>query len=414
MDILKLIGREKELFEEDIKRYEKELKKIINNSSFLVIGGAGSIGSATVKEIFKRNPKKLHVVDISENNLAELVRDIRSSLGYIEGEFKTFAIDAGSFEYDAFIKNDGKYDYVLNFSALKHVRSEKDPFTLMRMIEVNILNTEKTLIQAIQNNTKKYFCVSTDKATNPVNIMGASKRIMELFLMRRSLEIPVSTARFANVAFSDGSLLYSFNQRIQKKQPIVAPKDIKRYFVTPKESGELCLMSAIFGENRDIFFPKLSEHLHLITFAEIAMKYLDMLGFEPYICESEEEARAFFNTKSQIPHSISQIPNPTFHIPNPKSQYWPCLFTISDTTGEKDFEEFYTDENIINWNRFEGIGIIKNEPMFDEEKLEYFLKKVNRMKETLSWSKKEIVELFEYMLPEFKHLERGKYLDEKM
>ena len=327
MDILKLIGREKELFEEDIKRYEKELKKIINNSSFLVIGGAGSIGSATVKEIFKRNPKKLHVVDISENNLAELVRDIRSSLGYIEGEFKTFAIDAGSFEYDAFIKNDGKYDYVLNLSALRHVRSEKDPYTLMRMIETNIFNTDKTIKQSIENGTKKYFCVSTDKAANPVNMMGASKRIMEMFVHRNSQQIKVSMARFANVAFSDGSLLHGFNQRIEKNQPIVAPNDIKRYFVTPKESGELCLMSAIFGENRDIFFPKLSEHLHLITFAEIAVKYLEMLGFKPYICESEEEARAFFNTKSQIPNPKSQIPNPksqtlnpTSHIPYPNPQ----------------------------------------------------------------------------------------------
>jgi len=394
-EILQLIGREKELFEEDIKKHEKELSKIINNSTFLVIGGAGSIGSATVKEIFKRNPKKLHVVDISENNLVELVRDIRSSLGYIDGEFKTFALDAGSFEYDAFIKKDGKYDYVLNFSALKHVRSEKDPFTLMRMIEVNILNTEKTLILSIANRAKKYFCVSTDKATNPVNMMGASKRIMELFLMRRSLEILVSTARFANVAFSDGSLLYSFNRRLEKNQPIVAPKDIKRYFVTPKESGELCLMSAIFGENRDIFFPKLSEKLHLITFADIAVKYLKIKGYEPYICESEEEARELVKTL-------------------PKEGKWPCLFTISDTTGEKDFEEFYTDENIIDWDRFEGIGVIKNEPIFEEDKLNYFMKEINRMKNSLDWNKKEIVELFEYMLPEFKHLERGKYLDEKM
>jgi len=394
-DILQLIGRERELFEEDIKKYESNLKDIIEDSSFLVIGGAGSIGSATVKEIFKRNPKKLHIVDISENNLAELVRDIRSSLGYISGEFKTFALDAGSFEYDAFIKKDGKYDYVLNFSALKHVRSEKDPFTLMRMIEVNILNTEKTLLQSIENNVKKYFCVSTDKATNPVNMMGASKRIMELFLMRRSLDITVSTARFANVAFSDGSLLYSFNRRLEKNQPIVAPKDIKRYFVTPKESGELCLMSAIFGENRDIFFPKLSERLHLITFADIAIKYLKIKGYEPYICESEEEARELVKTL-------------------PKKGKWPCLFTISDTTGEKDFEEFYTDENVIDWDRFSGIGIIKNEAIFEEDKLNHFLKEIKRMKDKLEWDKKEIVELFEYMLPEFKHLERGKYLDDKM
>ena len=243
MNILKLIGREEEIFEKDISTYENELSKIVSNSSFLVIGGAGSIGQAVTKEIFKRNPSKLHVVDISENNMVELVRDLRSSYGYINGDFQTFALDIGSVEYDAFIKSDGKYDYVLNLSALKHVRSEKDPFTLMRMIDVNVFNTEKTLQQAIDNGTKKYFCVSTDKAANPVNMMGASKRIMEMYLMRKSQEIKISTARFANVAFSDGSLLHGFNQRILKKQPIVAPNDIKRYFATPKEPGELCLMS---------------------------------------------------------------------------------------------------------------------------------------------------------------------------
>lgn len=272
--ILSLIGRTKELFLDDIADYNEKLEKIVNNSTFLVIGGAGSIGQAVTKEIFKRNPKKLHVVDISENNMVELVRDIRSSFGYIDGEFATFALDIGSWEYDAFIKQDGKYDYVLNLSALKHVRSEKDPYTLMRMIETNIFNTDKTLRQSIEKGTKKYFCVSTDKAANPVNMMGASKKIMEMFVMRKSKQIDVSMARFANVAFSDGSLLHGFNQRIQKQQPIVAPNDIKRYFVTPQESGELCLMSCIFGENRDIFFPKLSENLHLITFLKLQSSIL--------------------------------------------------------------------------------------------------------------------------------------------
>ena len=245
MDILKLIGREKELFTEDIQRNEKALSEIVSSSRFLVIGGAGSIGQAVTKEIFKRSPLKLHVVDISENNMVELVRDIRSSFGYIDGDFQTFALDIGSAEYDAFWNNDGEYDYVLNLSALKHVRSEKDPFTLMRMIDVNIFNTEKTIRQSIEKGVKKYFCVSTDKAANPANMMGASKRIMEMYLMKYSEEISISTARFANVAFSDGSLLHGFNQRIQKHQPIVAPNDVKRYFVTPKESGELCLMSTM-------------------------------------------------------------------------------------------------------------------------------------------------------------------------
>ena len=231
IEMLNLIGRKNELFSTDVTRHSEELYNIVSNSSFLVLGGAGSIGQAVVKEIFKRNPRKIHVVDISENNLVELVRDIRSSFGYISGDFKTYALDIGSVEYDAFIHQDGVYDYVLNLSALKHVRSEKDPFTLMRMINVNVMNTDKTIQQSITKGVRKYFCVSTDKAANPVNMMGASKRIMEMFLMRRSQEICISTARFANVAFSDGSLLHGFNQRIQKQQPIVAPSDIKRYFV---------------------------------------------------------------------------------------------------------------------------------------------------------------------------------------
>ncbi|MCW8954536.1 MAG: UDP-N-acetylglucosamine 4,6-dehydratase [Sulfurimonas sp.] len=393
--MLKLIGREKELFEKDINNNDKELKSIVSSSSFLVIGGAGSIGQAVTKEIFKRNPKKLHVVDISENNMVELVRDIRSSFGYINGDFQTFALDIGSVEYDAFIKNDGKYDYVLNLSALKHVRSEKDPFTLMRMIDVNVFNTDKTLQQSIDNGTKKYFCVSTDKAANPVNMMGASKRIMEMFLMRKSLEINISTARFANVAFSDGSLLHGFNQRIQKQQPIVAPNDIKRYFVTPQESGELCLMSCIFGENRDIFFPKLSEELDLISFADIAVKYLENLGYEPYLCSDEDEARELAKTL-------------------PKEGKWPCLFTSSDTTGEKDFEEFFTDKEVLDMQRFENLGVIKNEAVFNEELLNNFEKTIKSFKDDLSWTKEDIVEEFFKMIPDFGHKETGRYLDGKM
>ncbi|WP_282112402.1 UDP-N-acetylglucosamine 4,6-dehydratase [Maribacter stanieri] len=395
MKILNLIGRERELFENDIATHENELSEIVGNSSFLVIGGAGSIGQAVTKEIFKRNPKKLHVVDISENNMVELVRDIRSSFGYIDGDFQTFALDIGSREYDAFIEADGKYDYVLNLSALKHVRSEKDPFTLMRMIEVNIFNTDKTIKQAIAKGSKKYFCVSTDKAANPVNMMGASKRIMEMFLMRNSAEIPISTARFANVAFSDGSLLHGFDQRIKKGQPIVAPNDIKRYFVIPKESGELCLMSCIFGDNRDIFFPKLDEGLHLISFADIAVKYLRSQGYEPYLCENEQEARDLVKVL-------------------PKEGKWPCLFTGSDTTGEKDFEEFFTNSETLDMNRFQKLGVIKNKLEVNHKKLEYFENTIDQIKQQRTWSKEPIVDLFFEMIPAFGHKETGKYLDSKM
>lgn len=395
LNALKLIGRNQELFSDDIKNHEDELKSMVASSSFLVIGGAGSIGQAVTKEIFNRNPLKLHVVDLSENNLVELVRDIRSSYGYIPGDFQTFALDIGSIEYDAFWAWDGKYDYVLNLSALKHVRSEKDPFTLMRMIDVNIVNTEKTIRQAIDKGTTKYFCVSTDKAANPVNMMGASKRIMEMFLMQKSEEITISTARFANVAFSDGSLLHGFDQRIKKRQPIVAPNDIKRYFVLPKESGQLCLMSCIFGENRDIFFPKLSEQLHLTAFSDIAVKYLENLGYKPYPCQNEEEARKMAKTL-------------------PQEGQWPCLFTESDTTGEKDFEEFFTKDEVLNMERFKNLGIIKNEPIYDSVKLLQFQNTIEKLKAKGSWQKQDLVQLFFDMIPDFGHKEKGKYLDAKM
>jgi FlaA1/EpsC-like NDP-sugar epimerase len=395
VNVLNLIGRIAPLFEADILINAVKINTIVQSSSFLVIGGAGSIGQSVVKEIFKRNPLKLHVVDISENNLVELVRDIRSTYGYIDGDFRTYSLDIGSIEYDAFIKHDGIYDYVLNLSALKHVRSEKDPFTLMRMIDVNIFNTIKTIRQSIENGTKKYFCVSTDKAANPVNMMGASKRIMELFLMRESNNISISTARFANVAFSDGSLLHGFNQRIQKKQPIVAPNDIKRYFVTPQESGELCLMSCLLGENRDIFFPKLSKNLNLITFAEIANKYLKDLGYEAFECKTEDEAREFIKTL-------------------PKEKKWPCLFSKSDTTGEKDFEEFFVDGETLDLNRFTNLGIVKSNLSFEDSKLDAFIDNIRSAKQKLVWDKRYILNEFINILPSFDHKETGKYLDSKM
>ena len=395
MNILELIGRSDALFSPDIEAHEAQLSELVASSSFLVIGGAGSIGQAVAREIFKRNPRSLHVVDVSENNMVELVRDIRSTLGYIDGDFRTFAIDCGSREFEALMAAGQGYDYVLNLSALKHVRSEKDPFTLMRLIEVNILNTIATAAQAREQGARKYFAVSTDKAANPVNMMGASKRIMEMFLMRESESIPISTARFANVAFSDGSLLHGFNQRFAKKQPISAPNDVRRYFVTPQESGELCLMSCLLGENREIFFPKLSEALHLTRFSDIAVRYLENLGYEPYECESEDEAR------DRAAELIDQ-------------KKWPVYFFASDTTGEKDFEEFYTGEEDIDWNRFETLGVIRNPVGYDEGMLERFVAEIARIRLQRTWDKPEIVELFNWMIPEFQHKETGKYLDSRM
>jgi FlaA1/EpsC-like NDP-sugar epimerase len=393
--ILSLVDRQEALFAADIQQHDEVLRALVSSSSFLVIGGAGTIGQAVVKEIFSRDPTVLHVVDISENNLVELVRDIRSSMGYIKGDFRSFALDVGSIEFDAMLQYEGPYDYVLNLSALKHVRSEKDPYTLMRMISVNIENTEKTLQQAIAMRSKKYFAVSTDKAANPVNMMGASKRIMEHFLMRGSQHISVSTARFANVAFSDGSLLHGFNQRIQKQQAIAAPSDVKRYFVTPKESGELCLTSCLLGENRQIFFPKLSETLHLVTFESIARAYLKQLGYQAVACENEEQAR---NTVQEL---------------STQGQ-WPCYFSVSDTTGEKDFEEFFMEHEALDLERFTSIGIINQQIQYNSQQLDHFTESIQQLKTAGNWQKTDLVSLFQTFLPEFDHTEKQRFLDNKM
>jgi FlaA1/EpsC-like NDP-sugar epimerase len=395
LEFLNLIGRNQALFETDIERLSDQLSEIVQDSRFLVIGGAGSIGQAVTTEIFKRDPRSLHVVDISENNLVELVRTLRSSIGYNSGEFKTFAIDCAGVEFAAMVKEEGPYDYVFNLSALKHVRSEKDPYTLMRMIMVNVFNTLHTVAQARENGAKRYFCVSTDKAANPVNMMGASKRIMEKFLMRESLSQELSMARFANVALSDGSLLHGFNQRLLKKQPISAPQDVRRYFVTPQESGELCLLTGLLGENRDVFFPKLSESLHLITFSEIASRFLMDKGLEPHLCDSEEEARG----------KASELI---------VAGKWPCYFFDSDTTGEKDFEEFFTGGEDLDLSRFDSIGVIRNAADFDSEKLLAFEANIKLLRERGTWKKEELRDVFFEVLPGFAHKETGKYLDQRM
>lgn len=395
MNILNIIGRKERLFDRDIEQHESVLSSQVRGGRFLVIGGAGTIGQAVTREIFKRNPRALHVVDISENNLVELVRDIRSSLGYGDGDFQTLPLDAGSVYFDAFVAAQQPYDYVLNLSALKHVRSEKDPYTLMRMIEVNVLNTEKTLRMAAKQGATKYFAVSTDKAANPANLMGGTKRVMEHVLMRASKKVPVSTARFANVAFSDGSLLHGFNQRILKRQPISAPNDVRRYFLVPEESGELCLLSALLGENRDTFFPKLSAELNLIPFSSIAVRFLEAQGYEPVLCPTEDEARARVNEL----------------IPQGK---WPVYFFASDTTGEKPFEEFYTAGEVLDMDRFAGVGVIRNEGQYAASELAAFEEGVQSLVQRGSWSKEELVQLIHQVVPELEHEEKGKYLDGRM
>ena len=395
MNILHLIDRKNKLFADDIKLREQQFKEIISSSRFLIIGAAGSIGQAVTKEIFKRNPKCLHAIDISENNLVELVRQLRSTIGYIDGEFKTYVVDSGSEEYSVLIKNNLKYDFILNLSAMKHVRSEKDPYSLMRMIRVNILNTISTVKLAKETNVKKYFCVSTDKAANPVNMMGASKRIMEMFLASENSNLNISTARFANVAFSDGSLLHGFQNRLLHKQPITAPSDIERYFITPEESGELCLISTLLGKSSEIFFPKYHNELKLTKFSDIAVRFLEANGFDAVLFENEEEAR--FKIKELIP-----------------KKQWPVYFFNSDTTGEKDFEEFFTPKEKLKLDQFFGIGIINNNIDVDDRILNNFVATTNNWILNGDYDRAKIINLFNKTLPNFNHKEMGKFLDSRM
>jgi FlaA1/EpsC-like NDP-sugar epimerase len=392
--LYKLLGRTRGLLASDICELEEKLTTEVMHSRFLVIGGAGTIGKAVTREIFRRSPASLHVVDISENNLVELVRDIRSTFGYIEGDFQTFALDSGSVEFSALMNAGEGYDYVLNLSALKHVRSEKDPYTLMRMIEVNIFNTLST-VEIFKGELKNYFCVSTDKAANPVNMMGATKRIMELFLMQKSFTQSISMARFANVAFSDGSLLHGFQQRFQLRQPLSAPRDVKRYFITSREAGELCLIASILGDNRDIFFPKLDDELHLTSFVDIASRFVSELGFQPYICDTEEQAR--IKAESLIGKGL-----------------WPCYFFDSDTTGEKPFEEFYTDLERPDFTRFKSLGVVPNTAMADADLLENFEQSYRKLRQSGAWSRTSLVDLLKSVLPDLVHLETGKFLDQRM
>ena len=397
--LLDLIGRQEPLFEEDLQLHGPEIDRLIAGSSFLVVGGAGSIGGAVVRELFARSPKSLHVVDVSENNLAELVRDLRSSLGYATEDFHAYCFDVLGPEFDAFAEDvtarGTRYDYVLNFSALKHVRSEKDPFTLMRLIDVNVFLTRKLLEFSRSIGSKKFFCVSTDKAANPVNMMGGSKRIMEMFLIGHGGATDVSTARFANVAFSDGSLPHAWTQRLQKRQPIAAPNDVRRYFVTAQEGAQLCLFSILQGGDREIYFPKLSPRLHLITFSAMAEKYLRSVGWEPHLCDSEEEARTRVAELSAVGR-------------------WPCYFFKSDTTGEKDFEEFYTEAEQVDWERYREIGVVRNEAVADPAALQRFASRIADMRQQRRWTKQDLLQIFGELLPHFAHQETGKYLDNRM
>jgi FlaA1/EpsC-like NDP-sugar epimerase len=383
-----------DLFKNDLFVREAELNRSVRGKRFLVVGGAGTIGSAVANEIIKRGPEVVHIVDISENNLVETVRYLRSS-GSFDSELLTFAIDVGGKEFEALIEHAPSYDYILNLSALKHVRSEKDPYTLNRLLDVNIFNAARLAKIASEQQATKYFCVSTDKAANPANAMGASKRLMELFLLRESERIDISFARFANVAYSDGSLPHGFTKRFDNGQPISAPKDIRRYFISSEEAGQLCLLSTLLGENLDIFFPKLTETLHEATFKDMAIDFLEGKGFEAFECASEEEAR------KRCTELIAQ-------------KKWPCYFFESDTSGEKAFEEFYTPNEEVVLNKFEGVGIVRLSRNIDLERLDAFEASLSDWRESGSWDRDALIEILKKAVPEFEHVEKGKNLDQRM
>ena len=336
------------------------------------------------------------MVDMSENNLVEVVRDLRSSLMVIPEDFKTFAVAMGSLEFDRLLDSERDYDYVVNFLAMKHVRSERDPFSLMRMVHTNVLAVKALLERLINTTAKKHFSVSSDKAANPANIMGATKIFMERILLAYSALLPFSTARFANVAFSDGSLLYGFLQRLAKRQPFAAPYDVKRYFISHEESGQLCLLACFLGENRDIYFPKLDEGTDLLTFSEIAVMVLEAHGFVPDFCTSEDDAKK----KAARMEAGSKT--------------WPCYFFESDTTGEKPFEEFYTDADSVNLDRYRQVGVISQLPWTDMEKIDRALAAFSRIREKDHWGKEEMVEAILTIVPELSHEEKYRNLDQKM
>lgn len=396
MNIAEIIGRSNTLFEHDVETHQDCIAEAIRGARVLILGGAGSIGKEVTAEIFRRNPAALHIMDVSENNLVELVRNLRSKLGYTTGETRFLPLDMGSREAQAFFASQPPYDYVLNLAAMKHVRSEKDEFSLMRMIKVNILDTGDTLRRARTTGARKYFAVSTDKAKNPANLMGATKRIMEDVLFADESATSVSTARFANVAFSDGSLLHGFRQRLMLGQPIAAPRDVRRYFMTGEEAGLLCLSALALGNSRDIFFPKLNSDTQLTTFYDIACRFLASQGYEAVEVASEDEAR------NRV-HELS------------RRKQWPCYFSMSDTAGEKPFEEFYSESDCIDTNRFKDIGVvIQPAGAVDRLRLDRFLQQVALLRNKGHWTKVDLVTAIEDACPDLSHLNAARFLDEKM
>ncbi|MBW8330543.1 MAG: polysaccharide biosynthesis protein [Prolixibacteraceae bacterium] len=405
--------RAKSLLADDFIKYNAELNKRINGKKVLVIGGAGTIGSSYIKAILKFNIAKLVVVDINENGLTELVRDLRSSKGYnIPNDFITYPVNFGERVFEKIFQQHGPFEIVANFAAHKHVRSEKDIFSIEAMIENNVLRARKLLDLLLQYPPEHFFCVSTDKAANPVNIMGASKKLMEEMIMAYSDRLPIKTARFANVAFSNGSLPLGFLERLNKQQPWSCPLGIRRFFVSPQESGELCLMASIMGESGDIFFPKLDEDRDMIPFDEIALNLLKELGLEADICVSEDEAKqkATFRQAQRA----NQDPELVEGVAPELVERYPIYFFGSDTSGEKSFEEFFTEQEELDNDSFINLGVVKNSKKRSIQEIDTIFDQLHSLFESKEVTKAAIVNILKVYLPNFEHIETGKGLDSKM
>ena len=387
--------RSASMFYPDIDVNSDALDRKITGKSVLVIGGAGSIGSSFIKAILPFKPSSLVIVDYNENALAELTRDLRSTKGmYVPEDYLPYPMDFASPVFEKMFRSRGGFDIVGNFSAHKHVRSEKDIYSIEALLQNNVLHAKLLLDLLEEYPPEEYFCVSTDKAANPVNIMGASKRIMEDVIFAYSDHFPVKTARFANVAFSNGSLPLSFLTRMQKLQPISAPIDVRRYFVSPEESGQICLLACILGNNREIFFPKLAE-AQMMTFDGIARELLRVHGYEPLECKSDAEA---IDRSEELKAG---------------SRLYPVHFSVSDTSGEKPFEEFVTETETADMDRFDSLGVITGKPIPDVDKVRKLFEELNQAFSTKT-CKEEIVSIMKSYLPNFEHIETGKSLDSKM
>ena len=389
--------RTESLLKPDLEKYHAELEQRLSGRSVMVVGGAGTIGSSYIKAILKFNLSRLVVVDINENGLTELVRDLRSSNGYnIPDDFITYPMNFGDRVFEKMFRSLAPFDIVANFAAHKHVRSEKDIFSIEAMIENNLLRARKLLDLLLEFPPEHFFCVSTDKAANPVNIMGASKKLMEELIMAYSGRLKITTARFANVAFSNGSLPLGFIERLSKKQPWSCPLGIRRFFVSQQESGELCMIASVLGETGDIIFPKLDEVRDMISFDAIAGDLLRFIGMGADICSTEEEARQ----KALLL--------------NENSTQYPVYFFETDTSGEKPYEEFYTDSEVIDNDRYINLGVIKNSAKKDMQEIDVIFARLRQLFDSGDISKADIVEILKTWLPDFGHIERGKGLDSKM